>query len=75
MKREDLNELDIVLFNSKIVQVIELFETLLYIQDIHSRIEPMVYSLIERKATKDEVKWFCENSETIDFKPPNTPLR
>jgi len=28
-------------------------------------------SLIERKANKDEVKWFCENTENSIFTPPS----
>ena len=32
-------------------------------------------NLIERKATKDETKWFCENTENINFIFPNMPIR
>ena len=41
------------------------------VQDIHCRKELIHVALIQRKATKDETKWFCERTENSQFTPPS----
>lgn len=41
------------------------------VQDIHCRTQLTHINLIKRKANKDETKWFCENTENINFVNPN----
>ena len=41
------------------------------VQDIHCKTQLTHINLINRKANKDETKWFCENTENINFVTPN----
>ena len=42
------------------------------IQDIHTKKELIHIALINRKANKDETKWFCERTEHINFIAPSS---
>lgn len=45
------------------------------VQDIHCRTQLTHINLIKRKANKDETKWFCENTENINFVNPNKVIK
>lgn len=65
-----LKENDIIIVNKKVVQFkSRVFDCGVVIEDIHTKQDLIVESLIERKATKDETKWFFENSENINLIP------
>ena len=61
---------DIVVVENKIVQVLfdDLSEWGLY-QDINAK-KGITHNSFIKKATKDEIKWFCENTENINFIAP-----
>lgn len=61
---------DIVIFRKEVVQIVQLLDKTCVIEDIHTKKQPILLSLIDRKATRDEVKWFCENTESCIFTPP-----
>lgn len=64
---------DIVLVNDTIVQYLgKEMENGVIVQDIYTK-KVLVHEVsIKRKATRDEVKWFCENTEYINFIAPNS---
>ena len=67
---------DIVIVGNKIVQYLGFeFDSGATIQDIHTKKELIHINLIQRKATKDETKWFCERNENSKFVPPKTSIR
>jgi hypothetical protein len=74
--KKQLRKFDIIIVGGKIVQYLggEL-QYGIWIQDIHCKKELSHIDLIQRKATKDETKWFCENTENIYFVKPNTEIR
>ena len=63
---------DIVVVNKKIVQFlgVEFGEEGVIIQDIHTKKELIHSRSIKRKANINEIKWFCENTEHINFIAP-----
>lgn len=62
---------DIVVLKDKIVQYLgKEMDNGAIVQDIHTRKELIHIALIQRKATKDEAKWFCERTENIQFTSP-----
>jgi|LakMenEpi03Aug12_release.lakeMendotaPanAssembly.Ray.scaffolds.fasta_scaffold4548728_1 hypothetical protein len=74
--KTQLRKFDIIIVDSEIVQYLgNEMDMGIWIQDIHCKKELSHIDLIQRKATKDETKWFCENTENIDFTTPNTEIR
>ena len=64
---------DIVIANDKRVQYLgKEMDNGAIVQDIHCRKEFIHVALIQRKATKDESKWFCEKTENSQFTPPSS---
>lgn len=75
MTREDLHRWDIVLLNNTAVQVISFHHSRgVKVQDIHTKTELTVIELL-KPASKDRIKWFCENTENVNFTEPNQPIR
>lgn len=72
MKSLEFKQWDIVIYRGVIVQAIEIVGSSVMTQDIHTREEATVVRLIDRVATKDEIKWFCENTEHINFTNPQS---
>jgi len=70
MKDLNFKQWDIIIYRGDTVQAIEIVGSSVMVQDIHTREEATVVRLIDRVATKDEKKWFCENSEHINFTAP-----
>jgi hypothetical protein len=63
---------DIVLANNKIVQYLgKESDNGAIVQDVYCKKELIHVSQIIRKATTDETKWFCENTENSKFVPPS----
>jgi hypothetical protein len=76
MNNEKISTNDILIFGEKIVQCLGFeFHYGIRVQDIHCKIELIHISLIQRKANKDEIKWFCENTENSKFIPPKVSVR
>lgn len=68
----NIDENDIVVVKGRILQYLgKEMENGAIVQDVHTRKELIHIALIDRKANKDEKKWFCENTEHIDFVSPN----
>lgn len=66
---------DIVIYDGMVVQVLRKeMENGVIVQDIHTKTYLAHVNLLS-KAQKDEVKWFCEMSEHINFTPPNQEIR
>lgn len=62
---------DIVVVKGIVVQYLgKEMENGAIVQDIHTKKELIHIGLITRKANKDEIKWFCENTEHINFIAP-----
>lgn len=67
----DLEINDIIRVDNKTVQYVgKHFEHGIIIQDIHTKSELSHLGLIQREATKDEIKWFCERTENSLFVAP-----
>jgi len=76
MEKLKFDKNEIVVFNNKIVQYLgEELDNGAIVQDIHTKKDLIHKMLIQRKATKDEIKWFCEKTENINFISPNTKIR
>lgn len=71
-----MEKYDIVVRKQKPVQVVGFdSENGVYIQDIHTKITLTHRAFIDR-ADSDQVKWFCERTEHINFtKPKNQKIR
>ena len=66
-----IDKFDIVALKDKVVQYLgKEMDNGAIVQDIHCRKELIHVALIQRKATKDETKWFCERTENSQFAPP-----
>ncbi len=72
--RKEFQKWDIVIHDKTPKQVVDYVGSSVAVQDIHTREETTIIALIERMANKDEVKWFCENTEHINFIPPQTQV-
>ncbi len=68
----NIKKFDIVVNNNnEVLQYIgKEMENGMIVQDIHCRTQLTHINLI-KKANKDEIKWFCENTENINFVNPN----
>jgi len=67
----EIKPFDILVLKDKIVQYLgKEMDNGAIVQDIHCRKELIHEALINRKANKDEIKWFCENTENSQFTPP-----
>ena len=67
----NINKYDIVIFGDIPVQYLgREMENGAIIQDVHTKRQLVHINLVKRKATKDEVKWFCENTEHSSFNIP-----
>lgn len=63
---------DIVVVKDRILQYLgKEMENGAIVQDIHTKKELIHIALIDRKANNDETKWFCDNTENINFIAPN----
>ena len=61
-----INKNDIFVVYDKIVQYLgKEMDNGAIVQDIDTRKELIHIALIKRKATKDEIKWFCDRTENI----------
>lgn len=68
----NIDKNDIVVVKDRVLQYLgKEMENVAIVQDIHTRKELIHIALIDRKANKDETKWFCENTKHIDFVAPN----
>lgn len=71
MNKKEIEIWDIVRMGSTIVQVVGFkSDQGVHIQDIHTKTELTHVGLL-KPSSKDEMKWFCENAEHINFTPPN----
>jgi len=71
----EIQDFDIVVLNDKdkVVQFLNKeMDNGAIVQDIYTKKELIHIALIKRKANKDEVKWFCENTENSQFTPPTS---
>ena len=70
----NIEKFDIVVIKDKIVQYLgKGMDNGAIVQDIHCRKGLIHVALIQvRKATKDEINWFCERTENSEFTPPQT---
>ena len=67
----NIDKFDIVALKDKIVQYLgKEMDNGAIVQDIYTKKELIHIALIQRKATKDETKWFCERNENSQFTPP-----
>lgn len=70
-----MEKYDIVIHNKKMVQIIDWHsDNGVVIQDIHTKTEIVHKNLITKASTND-VKWFCENTEHINFVTPKQRIR
>lgn len=70
--KQELNLYDIVIVGKVPVQIVGfVFTNTVTVQDIHTKTAHTFPSLIS-KASKNEVKWFCERTEHINFIKPRT---
>ena len=68
----NIDKNDIVVVKDRILQYLgKEMNNGAIVQDIHTKKELIHINLIDRKANKDETKWFCENTEHINFVTPN----
>ena len=68
----NIDKNDIVVVKDRILQYLgKEMDNGANVQDIHTKKELIHINLIDRKANKDETKWFCENTEHISFVAPN----
>lgn len=71
-----LEEYDIVVVGKEIYQYLGyVFDSGIALQDIHAKETITHKALVDRKATKDEKKWFCENTEHVNFIFPKGDVR
>ncbi len=70
MKAKEIELLDIVIINDTPVQCLSIIDDGVSLQDIHTKVMLTHVHLVDRLATKDETKWFCENTEHTHFSPP-----
>jgi hypothetical protein len=71
----NIDKFDIVVLKDKVVQYLgKEMDNGAIVQDIHCRKELTHVALIQRKANKDEIKWFCERTENSQFTPPLNPV-
>ncbi len=62
---------DIIIYQKIPHQLIAFFgDNRCVIQDIHTRTENTLISLIDGFGTKSDVKWFCEKTEHVNFVIP-----
>lgn len=67
----NININDIVIYDNKVVQYLgRHLEYGAFVQDIHTKKDLIHVACIQRKATADEIKWFCEKTENCEFTPP-----
>ncbi len=67
----EIKEYDIVIADGKVQQYLgNHLDSGVIVQDKHTKETLTHKGLIERKANRDETKWFCENTEHINFTPP-----
>lgn len=72
----NIDKFDIVVLKGKVVQYLgKEMDNGAIIQDIHCRKELIHVALIQRKATQDEIKWFCENTENSQFTHPLSSVK
>jgi hypothetical protein len=75
MKNLEFKQWDIVIHKGVTVQAIEIVGSSVMVQDIHTREEATIVALIDRVANRNEIKWFCENTEHIRFTNPKQTVR
>lgn len=75
MKESEFKQWDIVIVDKTPVQVVgRNFDNGIFIEDIHTK-KTLTHKNLMSKASKSEVKWFCENTEHIKFVPPKQEVR
>jgi hypothetical protein len=73
--KKQLIKFDIIIVNGEVLQYLsDEMDMGIWVQDIHCKKDLTHVNCIQRKANKNEVKWFCENTENIDFITPNTVI-
>ena len=69
----NIDKNDIVVVKDRILQYLgKEMDNGAIVQDIHTKKELIHINLIDRKANKDETKWFCERTEHINFIAPSS---
>jgi len=68
----NINKNDIVIVGNNILQYLgKEMDNGVTVQDVHTKKELIHINLVKRKANKYETKWFCENTENINFIIPS----